>query len=157
MRIVSGLINTIKNNKGRILTGAIGLVGLGCVGYDAHYVGKLQSDLYASEKDAASAKYYLNNDMYSSGMSKTEEKVRDFSFDMELNQNWKRFFNAGIGYVKGFCSMLVSHVVPLGLALGSIFAPGKIAKFCAGGLGLYAGYEFLKNFFGWGTPGGLQK
>ncbi|MBQ8459942.1 hypothetical protein IJ541_07555 [bacterium] len=157
MKILGNIVNTLKNNSGRIITGAAGLAGLGYVGYDAHYIGKLQSDLYASEHDANSTAYYLNNDMYSTNMSKIQEKIKDKSYEMELDQGWKRFFNTGIGYIKGFTSMLVAHVVPLGLSLGALFAPGKASKICAGGLGVYAIYEFFKNFFGFGTPGGLLK
>jgi hypothetical protein len=153
MKIISGIVNTFKHNKTKLLTGAMGLAGLGVIGYDSHYVGKLQSDLYASERDAKNAIYYLNNDMYNTGMSKVEDKVRDFSYNMELGTNWKRFINTGIGYVKGFTSMLVSSIVPLTLSLGAIFAPKKAAKWFAGGLGIYGAYAFLKNFFGWSTPG----
>ena len=152
-----GIVSSIKNNKGRILTSGVGVLGLGFIGYDAHYYGKIKSDLYASEKDAASAAYYLNNDMYVTSMSKTEEKVRDLSLKMELGHGWKRFINSAIGYVRGFFTMLISHVVPLGLSLGAIMAPGKWNKVCAGGLGLYGLYEFVKNFFGFGTPGSLLK
>lgn len=150
---IDGIVDIIKDNKSRIITGAIGLAGLGIVGYDSHYVGKIQSDLYASEKDAKDTVYYLNNAMYNTGMSKTEEKVRDFSFDIELATNYKRFFNTGIGYVKGFTSMLISHTIPLALSLGALFAPKTAAKWFAGGLGVYGLYEFVKNFFGISTPG----
>ena len=113
--------------------------------------------MYASERDAANAAYYLNNSMYSTNMSKIQEGIKDASYTMELDCGWKRFINSGIGYIKGFSSMLVSHVVPFGLGLGALLAKGKTSKICAGGLGIYAGYEVLKNFFGWGTPNGLMK
>ena len=157
MKIFGNLVNTLKNNSGRIITGAVGLAGLGYVGYDSHYIGKMQADLYASEHDASSTAYYLNNDMYSTNMSKTQDKIRNVSYEMELDQGWKRFFNTGIGYIKGFTSMLVAHVVPLVLSLGALFARGNASKICAGGLGVYGIYEVVKNFFGFGTPGGLLK
>ena len=157
MASIGGILNAIKSNPCKILARGIGLVGLGYVGYDSHYLGKMQADLYASEKDAAYTRYYLNNDMYSTNMSKAQDKIKEFSYEMELDQGWKRFFNTGIGYIKGFTSMLVANVVPFGLSLGALFARGKAAKICAGGLGLYAAYEFLKNFFGWGVPHGSFK
>ena len=114
MRILSTIRRSIKS-PGNMITKGIGLAALGCVGYDAHYVGKIQSDLYASERDAANAAYYLNNSMYSTNMSKIQEGIKDASYTMELDCGWKRFINSGIGYIKGFSSMLVSHVVPFGL------------------------------------------
>ncbi len=157
MKIFGNIGRAIKGNAGNILTKGVGLAALGLVGYDAHYQGKLQADLYASEKDAKYAAYYLNNSMYSTNMSKIQEAVRDASFNMELDSSWKRFFNKGIGYIKGFTSMLVDHVVPFGLGIGALLTKGKTAKVFAGGLGIYTIYEFLKNFFGCGTPGGPIK
>jgi hypothetical protein len=140
-----------------IISRGVGLAALGMVLYDAHYLGKVKSDLYASEKDAASTGYYLNNSMYLDKMSKVQERIRTASFTTELDQNWKRFINEPIGYFKGFFSMLVNHAVPFTLGLGALLAPKGISKFCAGGLGLYGAYQFVKNFFGWGTPPGLDK
>lgn len=156
MKILNTIRRTIKH-PGNLITKGIGLAALGCVGYDAHYVGKIQSDLYASEKDAENAKYYLNNSLYSTNMSKIQEGIKDASYTMELDCGWKRFINSGIGYIKGFCSMLVSHVVPFALGLGALLTKGKVSKICAGGLGIYAAYEVAKNFFGLGTPKGLMK
>lgn len=156
MKIVNTIRRTFKH-PGNLITKGIGLAALGCVGYDAHYVGKIQSDLYASERDAENVKYYLNNSLYSTNMSKIQEGIKDASYTMELDCGWKRFINSGIGYLKGFSSMLVSHVVPFGLGLGALLTKGKASKICAGGLGIYAVYEVLKNFFGLGTPKGLMK
>lgn len=140
-----------------IISRGIGLAALGMVAYDAHYLGKVKSDLYASEKDASSTGYYLNNSMYSDSMSKVQERVRTLSFTTELDQIWKRFLNEPIGYIKGFTSMLVNHAIPFALGVGALLAPKTISKVCAGGLGVYGAYQFLKNFFGWGTPPGLDK
>ncbi|MBD5402743.1 hypothetical protein HDR58_08095 [bacterium] len=157
MHIGSSIKSFIQNHGTKIITKGVGLTALGAVCYDAHYVGKITSDTYASEKDAASVGYYLNNSLYSTNMSKIQENLKDASYEMELDCGWKRFINSGIGYIKGFTSMLISHVVPFGLGLGALLTKGKASKICAGGLGLYAGYEILKNFFGWGAPGGLSK
>lgn len=157
MKIFNNISRAIRGNTGKFLTKGAGLAALGLVGYDAHYIGKMQADLYASEKDANSAAFYLNNNMYITNMSKIQEGIKEASYNMELDCGWKRFINSGIGYIKGFTSMLISHVVPLGLGLGALLAKGKASKICAGGLGIYAGYEFLKNFFGFGVPGGPIK
>lgn len=157
MRIGHIAKKVLPKNPAKWVTKGIGAVALGAVAYDAHYLGKIQADLYSSEKDAASTGYYLNNSLYSTNMSKIQEGIKDASYEMELDCGWKRFINEGVGYVKGFTSMLVSHIVPFGLGLGALLSKGLPSKICAGGLGIYASYEFVKNFFGWGTPGGTFK
>ena len=152
MKIADNIVKIFKGKN--ILTKGAGLAALGYVGYDAHHIGKLQADIYASEKDASYTAYYLNNTLYSTNMSKVQDGIKDASYKMELDHGYKRFFNLGIGYIKGFCSMLVNHIVPLGLGLGALLTKGFPSKICAGGLGIYAGYELLKNFFGWGVPKG---
>ena len=148
MRIGNITKKILPKNPAQWVTKGIGIAALGAVAYDAHYIGKVQADLYSSEKDAASTGYYLNNSMYSTNMSKIQEGIKDASYEMELDCGWKRFINEGVGYVKGFTSMLVSHIVPFGLGLGALLSKGLPSKICAGGLGIYAGYEFVKNFFG---------
>ncbi len=154
MKIVSRITKALKGNTGNILRKGVGVAALGMVGYDAHYIGKLQADLYASERDALGTAHYLNNSMYSNSMSKLTDGVKNTAYNMELDQGWRRFFNLGIGYVKGFSSMLVSHVVPFALGLGALLTKGLPSKICAGGLGVYGAFKLVKNFFGIGTPGG---
>lgn len=156
MKILNNVGRTISNNAGKVLTKGIGLAALGLVGYDANYIGKLQADIYSSERDADMATFYLNNSLYSTNMSKFQSGIKDTAYTMELDQGWRRFFNSGIGYMKGFTSMLAEHVIPLGLGLGALLSKGKAGKICAGGIGLYAGFELIRNFFGIGTPKGLN-
>lgn len=139
-----------------IITKGAGLAALGIIAYDANYLGKVQSDLYASTKDAKSTAYYLNNSMYMSNMSKFTEKIKNWSFTTELDQTYKRFFNEGIGYIKGFTAMLVNSIIPLGLGLGALFAKKPAAKVCTAGLAVYGVYKFIRNFFGIGTPNTLK-
>ncbi len=153
MKILGSISKALKGNAGKYITKGVGLAALGLVASDAHYIGKLQADLYASEKDAKAAGYYLNNSMYTTNMSKVEDGIRNAAYEMELDQGWRRFFNLGIGYVKGFTSMLVSHVIPFGLGLGALLAKGKSAKICAGAFGVYALGKVVKDFFGIGVPG----
>ena len=89
-------------------------------------------------------------------MSKFNEKIKNWSFTTELDQTYKRFFNEGIGYVRGFTGMLVNSVIPLGLGLGALFGGKTVAKGSTIGLAVYAGYKFVKNFFGIGTPNTLK-
>jgi len=157
---VSGVFHSIAARMPKpqtLITKGAGLAALAMVVSDAHYVGKIQADLYASEKDASSTGFYLNNTLYQNNMSRFQSKIKDLSYKFELDQTYKRFFNEGIGYNKGFFSMLVHHVVPLGLGLGALFAKGKASVACAVGVGVYGAYEFLKNFFAWGVPPGLDK
>lgn len=157
MKVLSSVGKIFKGKTGQLIARAAGVTGLGAVAYDANHIGNVRADLYASEKDAAATDYYLNNTLYSSNMSKIQSGIKDAAFKMQLDQGWRRFLNMGIGYIKGFSSMLVEHVVPFGLGLGALLARGKAAKICAGGLGIYAAFEFVRNFFGLGVPGGVLK
>lgn len=154
MKILSKISTTLKGNTGKYLAKGVGVAALGLVGYDAHNIGKMQADFYASEKDAKATAYYLNNTLYSNDMSAVRDSVKNTAYEMELDQGWRRFFNLGIGYVKGFTSMLVSHVIPLGLGAGALLAKGKASKICAGAFGIYAMCKVVKDFFGIGTPRG---
>lgn len=155
MSILTGIKKVMPSVSSLVTKGA-GLATLGIIAYDANYLGKVQSDLYASTKDAKSTAYYLNNSMYLSNMNKFTEKIKDWSFTTELDQTYKRFFNEGIGYVKGFGAMLIDRVIPLGLGLGALLAQKPVAKGCTAGLGIYWAVKFVKNFFGLGTPNTLK-
>lgn len=153
MSVITKIGTFFKNNGGKILCKGVGLGALGYVAYDAHYLGKLQADLYASERDARAVSRYLNNDMYTSKMSKTQEKLRHKSLTMEMDFRGRRIFNSVVGYIKGFVSMMVSHVVPLGLGALALFSKSKkVSKLSVLGLGVYAGLHVLTDFFGLGTP-----
>lgn len=148
------IATTIKNNAGKYLKKGVGLGALGLVGYESHYIGKMQSDRYATEKDALATSYYLNNTMYNESLSPVRQGIKQAAYEMELEQGWRRFFNLGIGYVKGFGSMLISNVIPLGLGLTTLLAKGKTSTISAIALGIYAAGSVIKNFFGLGVPKG---
>lgn len=149
-------IRSVLPSATTLITKGVGLAALGIVAYDANYVGKIHSDLYASSKDAKSTAYYLNNSMYMSNMSKFTEKIKNWSFTTELDQTYKRFFNEGIGYIKGFTGSLVNSVIPFALGIGALIGNKTIAKGSAIGLGIYGAYKFVRNFFGIGTPNTLK-
>ena len=158
---MANVISAIRNSLPKtstILTKAAGVAALGLVAYDAHTLGKIQANLLANDRDADSTAYYLKNTLYSDNLSKVSDKVKRASFRMELDCHWKRVINTCIGYVRGFTGMLIEHVVPLTLGLGALFAKGKVLpKICAGGLGVYGAYAFVKDFFGLGMPKGTEK
>ena len=149
-------IRSVLPSATSVITKGAGLAALGIVAYDANYVGKIQSDLYASKKDAQSAAYYLNNSMYMPNMSKFTEKIKNWSLSWELDQTYKRFFNEGIGYIKGFTGSLVNAVVPFALGIGAFFGGKTVAKASTAGLAIYGAYKFVRNFFGIGTPNTLK-
>lgn len=152
MNIIRSITRNLSGNIGKYAAKGAGLAALGMVAYDAHYVGKLQSDMYATERDVAASSYFLNNTLYDSGMSTIGQKVKDGAFAMELDQTWRRFFNLGIGYVKGFTSMLTNHVVPFALGLGALLTKGKTSKICAAATVIYGFGKLIANFFGLGVP-----
>lgn len=153
---VLGRIRSAMPSASTIVTKGLGIAALGEVLKDAHYVGKMQSDLYASERDARTTGYYLNNSMYLNSMSKFDEKIKNLSYTTELDQTYKRFFNEGIGYIRGFTSMLIRNVIPLGLGIAATFGGKVSSKVGAIGVAVYGAYRFVKNFFGLGTPPGMK-
>ena len=156
MRLGS-IATTIKNNAGKYLKKGMGLAALGLVGYESHYIGKIQADRYATEKDALATGHYLNNTMYNPTISPVRQSIKQTAYELEMDQGWRRFFNLGIGYVKGFCSMLVNNVVPLGLGLATLLTKGKASTISAIALGVYGVGSAIKNFFGIGVPRGPLK
>ena len=154
MVAIRNIAGNIGENWKSYAAKGIGLAAIGLVGYDAHTIGKMQSDMYATERDVDAAAYYLNNTLYNPSMSSVTQKVKDGAYGMEITQTWRRFFNLGIGYIKGFTSMLTSHVVPFGLGLGAFLTKGLPSKICAGGLLLYGLGKGIVNFFGIGVPRG---
>lgn len=146
-----------KDNVIKYLTKGAGAAALGVVGYDAHIVGKLQSDTYSKSKDANACMQTYSNTQYLSSPSMTTSALKDKVNDFEMDSNFRHFINSGIGYFKGFGSMLVDSVVPLGLGIGAAFAKGKVAKGSAIGLGIYAGIKFFKDVLGFGHYNDLNR
>jgi hypothetical protein len=144
------IIRAAKNNVIKYLPKAVGAAALGVVAYDAHIIGKLQSDVYAKSKDADACAETFNNTQYLSSPSMTTSKLKNGVNRFEMESNTRHFVNSAWGYFKGFGSMLVNSVVPLGLGLGALCAKGWWAKGSAIGLGIYAGIKFLKDVMGFG-------
>ena len=152
--------SVIQNNKDTIIKYLIkgaGAAALGIVGYDAHVVGRLQSDVYAKSKDADACIETFNNAQHLSSPSQTTAKLKDSVHKLEMDSNIRHFVNSAIGYFKGFGTMLVDGVVPLGLGLGAVLSKGIYAKGSAIGLGIYAGLKFFKDVLGFGHYNDLNK
>ena len=130
---------------------------LGVVAYDSHIVGKLQADVYSKSKDADACAETFSNTQYLSSPSMTTSKLKDGVHRFEMESNSRHFVNSALGYFKGFGSMLVNSVVPLGLGLGALFGKGKWATGSAIGLGIYAGFKFFKDVLGFGHYNDLNR
>ncbi len=108
-------------------------------------------------RDADACAGRFSNTQYLSTPSNTTSKLKRGVFNFEVENNTRHFINSAIGYFKGFGSMLVNSVVPLGLGLGALFGKGKWAKGSAIGLGIYAGVKFFKDVLGFGHYNDLNR
>lgn len=153
MSITSSIKNTIVKYGPK----ALGIGALGVIGYDAHVIGKIQSDTYSKTKDADAMAAAYNNTRVLAGPSQTTAKLKDSVYKLEADNNLRHFINSGIGYIRGFGSMLIDGAVPLTLGLGGLLGKGIIAKGSAIGLGIYAVVKFFKDVLGFGHSNDLNK
>ncbi len=154
---ISTALTSVKSNLTKYIAKGVGVAALGVVAYDAHVVGKLQSDVYSKTGDANACMEAFSNTQYLSSPSVTTSKLKRGVFNWEVENNLRHFINSGIGYFKGFGSMLVSSVVPFGLGLGALLGKGKWSKGSAIGLGIYAGIKFFKDVIGFGHYNDLNR
>ena len=152
-----------------ILTKATGIAAVGYTVKNANFVGKVNADMYATQKDADETVKYFNNTQYLDGMDYMEYKIKQKSFEHELNSSYKRTLNSPIGYIKGFTSSLMSNIGLFGLGAGAILfkSPfisktkcqfsGKLAGLCAIGAALLVAKRVITAFFGFGTPNPLKR
>ncbi len=152
------IISAIKNNYGKYLAKGAGALALGIVGYDSHVLGKINSDAYAKTQDAKACRDSYNNTMFLADPSITTSKAKTFLFDWQIQDNVRHFVNSAIGYFKGFGSMLVSSVVPLGLGIGALVSKNnKVAGGFGIGLAAYSVVKFLKDVCGLGHSNDFKK
>lgn len=154
---LSTALTSVKSNFTKYLAKGAGAAALGVVAYDSHIIGKIQSDVYAKSRDADACAERFSNTQYLSTPSNTTSKLKRGVFNFEVENNTRHFINSAIVYFKGFGSMLVNSVVPLGLGLGALFGKGKWAKGSAIGLGIYAGVKFFKDVLGFGHYNDLNR
>ncbi len=154
---ISTALTSVKNNFTKYLAKGTGLAALGVVGYDAHVIGKIQSDVYSKTKDADACMERFSNTQYLSSPSITTSKLKKSVFALETDSNIRHFINSAIGYFRGFGTMLIDNVIPLGLGLGALFGKGKWSKGSAIGLGIYAGIKLFTDVLGFGHYNDLNK
>lgn len=148
---------SIKKNFTKYLAKGTGLAALGMVAYDAHTWGKIQSDVYAKSRDADACMRAFNNTQYLSEPSATTAALKKGVYHLETDSNARHFVNSGIGYFKGFGSMLINKVIPFGLGIGALFGKGKTSKGCAIGLGVYGLVKLFKDVLGFGHYNDLNR
>ena len=146
-----------KPNIIKYLTKGTGIAALGIIGYDAHIIGRLQSDSYAKRKDADACMETFSNTQYLSSPSSTTANMKKVVHKFEMDSNLRHFVNSTIGYFQGVGKMLVNAVVPFTLGLGAVFAKGGFARGSAIGLGIYAVLNFFKDVLGFGHYNDLNK
>ena len=154
---ISTALTSVKNNFIKYIPKGVGIAALGIVAYDAHVLGKLQSDVYSKSKDADACMDAYSNTQYLTSPSITNSNLKKQVFGFEVEGNFRHFVNSAIGYFKGFGSMLVDSVIPLGLGLGAVFGKGKWSKGSAIGLGIYGGIKFFKDVLGFGHYNDINK
>ena len=99
----------------------------------------------------------FSNSQYLTSPSITASKLKKGVFNWEVDSNIRHFFNSAIGYFKGFGTMLVDSVIPLGLGLGALLGKGKWAKGSAIGLGIFGVVKLFKDVLGFGHYNDLNK
>ena len=154
---IGNVFTSVKGNFTKYLTKGVGAAALGVVAYDSHIVGKIQADVYSKVKDADACAESFNNTQYLTSPSMTMSKLKDGVNKFELDNNFRHFANSAIGYFKGFGSMLIDDVVPLGLGLGALLTKGWKSKGCAIGLGVYGVFKFFKDVMGFGHYNDLNR
>ncbi len=150
-------LTSVKSNFTKYIAKGAGIAALGIVAYDAHIVGKLQSDVYSKSRDANAGIRAFDNTQYLTSPSVTTSNLKKTVFRWEVDNNLRTFVNSALGYFKGFGSMLVDSVVPFGLGLGALLGKGKWSKGSAIGLGIYGVVKLFKDVFGFGQYNDLNK
>lgn len=133
-----------------IITKGVGIAGLGLVLYDSHFAGKIEADSFPKAQKARSLvkshKHYMELD----SPSIVKQKVKKGILDYKTDENISEFFNSIRGYFKGFGNMLVTNVVPLALATGTVATKGIASKTFGAGLLAYGGIFMAQELFGIG-------
>lgn len=140
------------------LTKSVGVAGLGLIAYDAHHAGKIYAPMYEKNHKAEQLSERYLDDMKLDSPSVVKEAAKKRIFNFFVDENISSFFTTIAGYCKGFGSMLVNHVIPFGLAIGTLCLGGikgkgfggALSKFCGAGLLAYGSIFLLQEIFGIG-------
>lgn len=145
------IISAVKNNYGKYLARGVGAVAVGLVARDSHLYGKIQADMRMKTKNADASQYYLYNTLGVDKLSKTKVDLQNKVFGFEMDNGFRGFFNAGVGYFQGLFNGLVQDVVPLVLGTTALFAKNKhVVKGSGIALAAYAAVSVVKDGLGLG-------
>lgn len=133
-----------------VLAKPLGVIGLGLVGYDCHVTGAIRSSVNAKEIKTNSLEKQYMEELSMASPSSVRRNVKRGLFRFNADENISPFFNGLSGYIKGFGSMLVHNIIPLGLAAGALLTKKPISKFFGIGLLAYGGVFLAQEIFGIG-------
>lgn len=142
---------------GKCLVKGVGIGALGIVAWDANVYGKLRADQYAKTKDADYMTKAVTNTLFESDPSIVTAKIKEERLKLSMGENFRHFFNRGIGYIGGFVSQTINNVIPFALGMATLLTKGKWAKGFAIATGLYGVAVILKDGFGLGHSNDLNK
>lgn len=138
----------VSATASNIITRAVGAAGLILVGIDAHNMGKMESSKNRNNIKAAGLSERYLDDMKMESPSVVDNAVKKRIFKYAVDENFTGFFTSVAGYTKGFGSMLVNDVIPLGLAAGTVLMPkGFLSKSFGVGLLAYGVIHVLQDVF----------
>ena len=95
---ISTALSSVKNNFSKYVIKGAGVATLGVIGYDAHVLGKLQSDVYSKSKDADACMGAYSNTQYLTSPSITASNLKKGVFNFEVESNFQHFVNSALGY-----------------------------------------------------------
>ncbi len=146
-----------------VLAKTAGIIGLGLVAYDSHKVGQHHSVTNANNIKTNNITNRYLEDMKLDSASYVKNGMQKGIFKYSLDENISTFFTGIGGYLEGFGSMLVSNVIPFGLALGAFLGGGLkghgigggVSKFCGIGLLAYGAMALAQGIFNIGKEKAL--
>lgn len=144
------VVSSLKNIKfADVLAKTAGIAGLAYVAYDSHKAARVEATKVQKDMKSESIEDHYLSDMKLDSPSVVKSNIKKRITEFSLDENISSPFTAAAGYVKGFSSMLVNNVVPLGLSAGALIAPkGILSRLFGIGLVVYGGIFLAKEIFG---------
>lgn len=143
-------------NIPNVLTKAAGTVGLGLILYDSHVAGKYEAASHSKNVTAGQLADGFEMTETLDSPSIVKSKLKNEVFKFHLDENISEFFTKTAGYASGIGSMMMHHVIPLGLSLGTVLTKGNTSRVFGAGLLAYGGIFFIQNVLGFGKHGGEE-
>ena len=137
-------------NVSNVIAKTVGGIGLGLVVIDAHAAGKHEAGVREKEHKANDLTTRFLDDTKLESNSAVKAHAKRSIFRYFVDENISGFFAAMTGYAKGFSDMLVSNVVPFGLAVGTLLTHKTVSKCFGAGLLAYGGIFLAREIFGIG-------